>query len=67
MKTNFTFNSLCACTAIGAVALAGYFYYQYQKLYDNFMLYAKISDIEHEFLVKILDEQQAKKDDESSH
>lgn len=64
MKINL--NSLCACTAIGAVALAGYFYYKYQKLYDNFMLYAKISDIEHEFLVKIL-EKQAEKDVESSH
>lgn len=65
MKINT--NSLYACTTIGAVALAGYFYYQYQKLYDSFMIYAKISDIEHDFLVKILEEKEAEKDAETSH
>lgn len=58
--------TVLAATAIASAAVAYYYYNRYNELAHLFMIYNQISEIEHDLMLKMIDELKQMEDEDTS-
>lgn len=59
--------TVLAATAIASAFVAYYYYNRYNELAHMFRLYSKLSETEHDLMIKIIDERKKEADEEAEN